>query len=157
MTLPLISMIFYEAQCSYYDIRFLRRIEMHDFRTENPGCLLHHQTKSYRIGVDTQKPHLSQMCNIPACHLMTAEHHNQKVTSLAKEFVMKLFMAQYSIIFIFTIEERHWAINVFLALWGEFHNEIDFLFDNQLMSVLVEGEKRMVLLLVHWPKRVGKL
>lgn len=48
MTLPLISMIFYEAQCSYYDIRFLRRIEMHDFRTENPGCLLHHQDQSYQ-------------------------------------------------------------------------------------------------------------
>lgn len=35
-------------------------------------------------------------------------------------------------------------------------NQIDFLFDCQLVSVL-GGERRMVLLLGHWPKRVGKL
>ena len=49
MTLLLISMILYEAQCTYYDIRFLRRrIEMHDSRTENPGCFHHHQDPSYK-------------------------------------------------------------------------------------------------------------
>ena len=54
-----------------------------------------------------QKPtHLSQMCSIPASHLMTAEYHNHRVTSFVNEFVMKLFMTLYSIIFIFTLEEK---------------------------------------------------